>query len=412
MRIRFNLKNRRAERSLVLLKLVLPGSSRQFTWSTGEHVRTEDWDDRHHRLRARAREAMWLNALLNRIEAEAYNCIRQHMVDHDRPPTAAELRNHLNKQFRASVQMGVLDYFDSFIERMAGNGKSSYHTVKMFKVARNNMAKFVADSGRELSWQALSREWFEEWEAWNFRNGRNNNSVAGYLKKIKAVLNAARDEGYLKQDIKFKGLTTTFTRSDEVFLTVDELMLLYRTDGLGPNEEIVRDLFLLDAFSGGFRFEDLMNLKRENIVPINNVRAIKMHTRKTDSLVYAPASWYLDEFLAKYHGKQIASFTNQHFNRTIKQVCRKAGICQPVELRKNRGGRDEYITKPKWQWVTQYTARYSFATNLFLAGVPLKQISVLLGHSSVKITESYIKASELATVIALSDNPYFSRKPG
>lgn len=43
--------------------------------------------------------------------------------------------------------------------------------------------------------------------------------------------------------------------------------------------------------------------------------------------------------------------------------------------------------------ITPHTMRHSKATHLYQAGVPLKDISLFLGHSSVVTTEIYAKVS-------------------
>lgn len=409
MKVRFNLKDRRAFRCLILLKYTYPGNPQQFTWSTGQHIAPEDWDDRRQRVRARSAQARWLNALLDKMEAFALNQLHQGLVERQELPTQEELRAALNREFRNRVTTSLEQFVEQTIARMESR-RRSYHTTKMIRTAWRNIEEFAEVTGKKLSWSALNDEFFESWAAWNYAQGRSKNTVIGYLKKMKLVLRNALQAGLIKSMPALQSFSLSFQRSDEVFLTVDELMQLYRAE-LPDHLQTVRDLFLLDAFSGGFRFTDLANLRDVNIVPIHNVKAIKLHTRKTDSLVYAPSSWYLEEFLEKYKEGFPRVKTNQTFNRQIKEICRLAGLTEVVELRKNRGGEDVFVRKQKWEWVTQYTARYSFATNLFLAGVDLKQISVLLGHSSIKITESYIKAKQLATVVAMSKNPYFAKKP-
>lgn len=43
------------------------------------------------------------------------------------------------------------------------------------------------------------------------------------------------------------------------------------------------------------------------------------------------------------------------------------------------------------QNLTSYVARHSFATQALLQGIPIKAISVMMGHSSVATTEVYLK---------------------
>ncbi len=50
-----------------------------------------------------------------------------------------------------------------------------------------------------------------------------------------------------------------------------------------------------------------------------------------------------------------------------------------------------------------YTARHTWATLAFHAGVPIGIISKALGHSSIKVTESYLKPFENEKVDVAND---------
>ncbi len=49
--------------------------------------------------------------------------------------------------------------------------------------------------------------------------------------------------------------------------------------------------------------------------------------------------------------------------------------------------------------LTTYTARHTAVTVLVRAGVPLSDIKDMLGHSSIKTTESYVASLDIETRI-------------
>lgn len=424
MRVRFNLKDAKAENSLIVLKIrYLYSEQLPLTFSVNESIQTRFWDASKMRAKTLKEfpQATWLNAKLARYENACLDYIRQHQVNQGKPPTHHQLKAYLN-QLKAEFQgkqtatttsaETFLSFSARFIQRMQNDPEFSEHTSKMFKVLLGNLDAFCKETRRKADFEAFDLDWFDDWQNWNFSKGKSKNTIAGYWKRFKRILNDAIEHGiYSGKDHKRRALAVSFQRADEVFLTPDELMKLYRLDLTGTALEKYRDVFLLDAFSAGFRFSDLTDLSAAKIIPINNVRTLKIHTKKTDTAVYAPGSWFLEEFLEKYKAGFPRKVSGQKFNQAIKQVCKLAGLTDVVDLRKNVGGKDIYVRKIKAECVTQYTARYSFATNLYLAGVDLKQISILLGHSTVKTTETYIKAKQLATVMAMANNPYFTTKP-
>ncbi|MFK2235473.1 tyrosine-type recombinase/integrase [Bacteroides fragilis] len=53
--------------------------------------------------------------------------------------------------------------------------------------------------------------------------------------------------------------------------------------------------------------------------------------------------------------------------------------------------------------ISSYTARHTWATLAFHAGVPIGIISKALGHSSIKVTETYLKPFENEKVDVAND---------
>ena len=61
---------------------------------------------------------------------------------------------------------------------------------------------------------------------------------------------------------------------------------------------------------------------------------------------------------------------------------------------RTEGGKRIESHYQKWELMTTHTARRSFATNAFLAKVPVKLIMDITGHSSPKTFYSYIKITK------------------
>ena len=82
-------------------------------------------------------------------------------------------------------------------------------------------------------------------------------------------------------------------------------------------------------------------------------------------------------------------YCDDTFNIVIRKICKDCKIDSICTLR--RRGKEE--TGPKWQFVSSHTARRSFATNLYLAGVSIEDIAILMGHGkNIETTKRYICA--------------------
>ncbi|MBO3098787.1 site-specific tyrosine recombinase/integron integrase [Gelidibacter pelagius] len=130
-------------------------------------------------------------------------------------------------------------------------------------------------------------------------------------------------------------------------------------------------------YSSGIRRNELINLKitdidsKRMLIRIEAAKGNKdRYTLLSQSLLIDLREYYKQYKPKKYiveglYGKQ---YSGQSIGKVVLNAALKAGIQIPV---------------------TPHMLRHSFATHLLEAGVDLRQIQVLLGHSSSKTTEIY-----------------------
>lgn len=80
---------------------------------------------------------------------------------------------------------------------------------------------------------------------------------------------------------------------------------------------------------------------------------------------------------------------NDVFNTIIRRISKECRIDTMCTIRR----RGEDVTAPKYELISSHTARRSFATNLYLAGVSIEDIALLMGHGkNIETTKRYICA--------------------
>lgn len=84
-----------------------------------------------------------------------------------------------------------------------------------------------------------------------------------------------------------------------------------------------------------------------------------------------------------------------------------AGIDEEITLNKNVGGKNEQRTFRKYELVCTHTARRSFATNAYKAGVPTIAIMKITGHTKESTFLRYIKVSAEENAEMLRKHPFF-----
>ena len=148
--------------------------------------------------------------------------------------------------------------------------------------------------------------------------------------------------------------------SKKIHLSFNELMPLYSFDFEVGYQKRVRDLFCFGCFTG-LRYKDLNSLTREQVIDIEGQRVIRLVDHKTRSHLIVPLNEYALSILQRYD-YQLPHYSNQVFNRYIKEVCEKAGIDTAVEKVAFVGTQRINKVLKKSELVTCHTARRTFIT--------------------------------------------------
>src|SRR5574344_1365351 len=174
-----------------------------------------------------------------------------------------------------------------------------------------------------------------------------------------------------------------------IYLNYDEIEKIENVD-LNPSLDNARKLFLIGCDTG-LRFSDFSRLTIDNIT--DNGKHIKIKQQKTGGYVTLPLHPYLRDNILPYIDK-IKPITNQALNRAIKEICRLAGINDPVVREYTKGGRKEKETHEKWEVVKTHTARRSFATNMHNDGISDSDIMKMTGHKTTASFAKYLKITD------------------
>ncbi|OFW84124.1 MAG: hypothetical protein A2018_05745 [Alphaproteobacteria bacterium GWF2_58_20] len=211
----------------------------------------------------------------------------------------------------------------------------------------------------------------EEYIAWRRKDGVSDSTISRDLSVLRAALNRAYRAGDLRSVPHILDLPKA--RPRERWLTHEEAKRLLE-ETTTPHVRLFITLALHTAARPGALFDltwdrvDLKNRridlnpagraqtkKRRPTIPISNTLLVVLE----DAQQVARSKWVID-----YEGKQIQSVKTA-FQKTAKRA--------------------------RLEKVTAYTLRHTAATWMAQAGVPLWQISGMLGHSISRTTEIYAK---------------------
>lgn len=190
-----------------------------------------------------------------------------------------------------------------------------------------------------------------------------------------------------------------------VALSEEEVSRIYNLKKLSKPQNLVRDWFCLNCYVA-FRFNDLINLEDGNIED----GCFTARTKKTGKKVSVPAHPIVVEILKKYGGLPPKPTSSQDFNEKIKRICRRAKINGKIFVERHEGTKFVRKNFEKWQMVSAHTARRSFATNAYFAGIPTARIMKMTGHKTEDAFFRYIRIDEKENAQILAEHEFFKPK--
>jgi len=265
------------------------------------------------------------------------------------------------------------------------------------KLCYNNIVRFM---GTDFDWDDVD-------SAFHFRlvqKMQEANFGINYqwktISQLKTVMNEGRKLKY-HHNLEFQDFKTKREDPDTVYLTKDEIELLWEYEPKGELDRKARDLFLLGVYSCA-RFSDYSRLSMDMI----HDGVVHFTQVKTASSVMVPASPRLIAILER-NGGAAPHLEQQHLNEWIKRVCRDCGIDTPVEITTSNGLKHTTEVRPKWKCVSSHAARRSGIVGLYMTGIPLKQVMLISGHRDEDSLRHYLRITKEENAELLKDNPFF-----
>ena len=241
-----------------------------------------------------------------------------------------------------------------------------------------------------LSMQEIfTPERLKEYEDWLAGRQSSPNTISTYMRTLQAVYNRWMSpgiEGY--NPVLFKDVYTKVESRTKRALTAEQMEQLRNTDFsvLTLRQQQVLTYFLLMFMLRGMPFIDLAHLRKSDLrnrrityrrhktgklmvvdVPPDAMRLLQKYRDKTDSEYLFPllhGGLFMEEHHHRYQE------TLRHFNRELARLMKQ--LLPGVS-------------------VSSYTARHTWATLAYHSGVPVGLISQSLGHSSIRVTMTYLK---------------------
>jgi integrase len=396
----------RGKSRLIFLRIVNNG--KHIKYYTPYKVHPDHWNSKKQRIKSviAVKGKDVINRALDRLEEKALEVVNQAIAE-GVPLTSEYLKTRLDMfTNRIGTPYHFFDFINEFIETSitrtdARTGRNiSPETIRKYKYVRDVLQSFQKGYRTKIDFDTINYAFFTAFVKWMIQTKEYSaNNIDKIIECLRTFLNAATVKGINKRmDYKEDFFHVPTEKSEAVYLSDSELMQIHNADfSHSERLERARDLFLVGACTG-LRFSDFTSIKAEHI----KENKIELHQYKTGDKVVIPIAPMLRAILDKYNGSTPPALSNQRLNMYIKEVCKLAGITEPIEKQMTKGGMRYKTVVEKCELVSTHTARRSFASNLYRNGAPARSIMKLTGHKTEKAFLSYICLSddEHADIIA------------
>lgn len=352
------------------------------------------WDQSKERAKGTGRIAVDLNRFIEEARIKVHQIVTE-LQQNNEPVNALVVQQRFyginpNKKAERTILQVIQDHNDE-AEKLIDKDYSKT-TVLRYKSMRRYLGELIRKNYdlEDLPLSQFNGEVIRAYEVYlKTEKDLSQNTLIRYMKALKKITNRCIANDWIHKD-PFVGIKFREEPTEPEFLTIEELNRIYECDPGCKRLEVVRDMFIMSAFTG-LAFSDVSQLTSEHIVRDNAGNLwIRKHRQKTRQISNIPLLDIPAAILKKYEGDKKAQKkgvllpvpANQVMNRYLKEI---ATICKI----------DKYLTT--------HVARHTYATVCLSQGVSLKNVSKMLGHASVKMTEHYARVLDTSILREMNE---------
>jgi site-specific recombinase XerD len=355
----------------------------------------------------------WLEEIINRFhngkDAKAKN-LNEYIDQFIREAKAGTRKNKSS----VNIAPGTIRIWEGF-KRIFGIYQGIYSEKdlkeienKNIKLKQENKPLIKLRPLKKLDFQDINVDFYNSFVNFLTNEGYAMNTMGRFIKSLKLIMKKALevDKLHTNQEFKYEAFKGITEKTFAIYLTKDELNKIYNKDLTKfPRMDLARDAFII-LCETCLRISDYSKIEI-NIRTIEGKRFIDILQTKTGTQVIIPLTQRFESIWKKY-GNKLPRIPEQHVNRYIKTIGLWCEITEEIRWEGVKFGKKYQKSAKKYELITCHTGRRTACTNMYLAGIPLKDIREISGHSSDKQLLEYIRISKEETALRLAEHPYYS----
>ncbi len=295
------------------------------------------------------------------------------------------LVDYIEKSYLPGCESGVITFLKDNQYRRYSKG-----TVKSKKGVLFALKAFEAERFR-IRFEKVDMDFYDSFLKWSEGKGHKINQMGKVIKEIKTVMRYAYEQG-IHHNTTWENRKFSVLREDitSVALSKNELDRLMALPLTGT-EKYYRDAFLVGCYTA-LRISDYKEITLDQIKERDGYKIIELTTQKTKAPVKIPIASEIEPILSdpSFYGR---SLIEQKLNYKIKELCKRAGINEIIEVVRNNRGMQTITRHEKHELVSSHTARRTGATYLYNIHGRTLDVMQITGHKSERAFLKYIKIS-------------------
>ncbi len=349
---------------------------------TGFSIRPSNWQSDKYQVRTSENNSSGINQHIKDLQLKVHRLFSQ-MFQNDEVYLQNIIDNLKgNEQAPLTLKVLVEKYNNVIKERVGVDYKIA--TYKKYKITESKISDYLHFLGKkDIRLKELNLGFIDGFNSFMKQHyGNDQNTTCKHLKILKTYVKHAVSLDYLLKS-PFENFKVTYRPKEKPYLTLDELKRIENKKFNIPRLQIVKDLFLIQCYTG-LSFSDLYELKGENVsVGIDGNIWIIKNRIKTNVRSAIPLLPKAIELISKYNKNfnekpkelLLPVYKIQRYNSYLKEI---ADLCE--------------ITKS----LSSHAGRRTFASTIALGnGISIESIAQMLGHSNTRITHQYARVSDL-----------------
>ena len=281
----------------------------------------------------------------------------------------------------SSDKSTVFEYIKVQIERLKNAGKD--RTSETYRQMLLSFMKFR--NKEDLHFDMIDENLICQYENYMRMANLCRNTTSFYLRVLRSVYNRAVEDGLTKQTTPFKRVYTGVDKTPKRAISLKEIKRIKYLDLIStPTLDFARDMFLFSFYMRGMSFIDIAYLKKKDLsngfVVYNRRKTgqqmvVKWEKPMDDIVMKHPnlQSVFLLPIIIREDGTERKQYLNRMLliNKYLKRIAELAKINIPL---------------------TMYVARHSWASIAQAKNIPMKAISLGMGHDNEETTRIYLSS--------------------